>query len=333
MKECIIDTYTQRKAHLMTNIIGGRSTRAVKVGLRDQAGPLAIIEPGWLLFLNVAAAGSLSKAAALLNVPQSVVSRNISQLEQRCGERLFNRTGRGVVLTEFGEQLLPRISQLVADANMLTDDIRNVHGQPSGEVLLGLLPSAVRQIAGSLFAKVKEVLPGVHLHLVEGASAMLEEQLREGRLDMAIVFREDELAVGDEQVLIRVPLYLVGPRNDPLMARPEIELSALCGLPLIVPGRPHLLRARLDHLATIHGLNLNVAVEVDSIYLQYEVAAVGGGYAIASVAPDWMGERLTCCRIVRPTLERFIVLAESLRRPATKATRAVCEIIRQMDTF
>src|SRR5207253_8933108 len=60
---------------------------------------LTIIDPRWTLFVRVVAAGSLSKAAVLLDMPQSMVSRNIALLESQCGERLFHRTGRGVVLT------------------------------------------------------------------------------------------------------------------------------------------------------------------------------------------------------------------------------------------
>jgi DNA-binding transcriptional LysR family regulator len=78
--------------------------------VRGQAGTPTLVDARWLVFVRVAALGSLSKAAAVLDVPQSIVSRNVALLERECGERLFRRTGRGVVLTELGEQLLPRVS-------------------------------------------------------------------------------------------------------------------------------------------------------------------------------------------------------------------------------
>jgi hypothetical protein len=64
-------------------------------------------------------------------------------------------------------------------------------------------------------------------------------------------------------------------------------------------------------LADEHGVTLRVAVEADSVGLQHEVVAAGGGYAIASVLPGMTDERLASSRIVRPELERFVVLAES----------------------
>lgn len=76
----------------------------------------SILDPKWSVFIKVAELGSLTKAATAIDVPQSMVSRHISQLEQQCGSRLFRRTGRGVVLTEFGEQIFPRIEALIAEA-------------------------------------------------------------------------------------------------------------------------------------------------------------------------------------------------------------------------
>jgi LysR family nitrogen assimilation transcriptional regulator len=286
-----------------------------------------VIDARWQIFLRVAAAGSLSKAATALGMPQSMVSRAIAHLERQCGERLFVRTGRGVVPTELGAQLLPRVAQLAADAEVLLEDIRAASGRPAGEVLIGLLPSAVPRFAGPLAAAVRAQMPGVRLHLVEAASALLEEHLREGRLDMAVVLREDAASVGDERVLARVPLHLVGRRGDAVLAGGEVALAELSGLPLVLPARPHLLRARLDRLAAEHGLQLQVAVEADSVQLHYEVAAAGAGFAIASIAAGRIDERLASARIVRPELERFVVLAESPRRPHTRATREVRRLV------
>lgn len=293
----------------------------------EMPGTLPIIDPRWLVFIRVAASGSFSKAATTLDMPQSMVSRNIAQLEQQCGQRLFRRTGRGAVLTDFGEQMLPRVARLVEEADALADDIRNARGQPVGEVLVGLLPSAVGQFSAPLFGAVREQLPGVRLHLVEGASAQLEEQLRDGRLDMAIALREDEASIGGAHVLARVPLHLVGRSGDTLVSKSNVALAALSGVPLVVPSRPHLLRARLDQLAADHALSLQVAVEADSVRLQYEIAAAGGGYAIASVLPGQLDARLTSSRIVQPVLERFVVLAESPLRPHTRATLEVRRLI------
>jgi LysR family nitrogen assimilation transcriptional regulator len=293
----------------------------------DSVPALAVVDPRWRVLLCVAEAGSLSKAALVLSKPQSMVSRAVAQLERESGERLFVRTGRGVLPTEFATQWLPRVARLLANADALVEDMRSARGQPMGDVRLGLLPSAVRRLAGPLALAVRERWPAVRLHLVEGASATLEEQLREGRLDIAVVLREDAASLRDERLLARVPLHLIGPRGDALLAAGQIALAHLSGLPLVLPARPHLLRARLDRLAAEQGLQLQVASEADSVQLQYEVAAVGAGYAIASVGAGVPDGRLATARIVQPELERFVVLAESPRRPHTRATREVMALV------
>ena len=294
--------------------------------MTQESQPLPILEARWHIFLRVAEVGSLSKAATALVMPQSMVSRAISHLERQCGEQLFVRTGRGVTLTEFGARLLPQVAQLASDAEALSEDIRGARGQIMGEVRVGLLPTAVARYCGPLCSQVHVRMPGVRLHLVEGASAQLEEQLREGRLDMAVVLREHPDDIGEAHILARVPLHLVGRHGDETVMQSDVPLARLSGLPLVVPSRPHLLRARLDRLADEHGLRLNVVTEADSVQLQCEVAAVGGAYAIMSIA-GVMGARLASAPIVHPTLERFVVLAVSPRRPHTRATRGVHKLI------
>jgi DNA-binding transcriptional LysR family regulator len=282
-------------------------------------------------FSMITELGSLTRAADALDVPQSMISRHVSQLERECGARLFRRTGRGVVLTEFGEQLFPRLKALIAEADSIGDASRTSRGVPVGEVRVGMLPSTVPMLASKLFSLVRERFPRVQLHLSEGTSAQLEEQLREGRLDMALVLREGPVSDVGESVLAQATLQVVGPRDDPVLQSGTIELSAIGGLPLIVPSRPHLLRARLDTLAEARGLKLNVAVEADSIRLQHEIAAAGGGYAITSGLFEMRDDpRLASARIVKPELLRSVVLCTTIRRPHTLATREVQRLIVQV---
>lgn len=291
----------------------------------------SILDSKWLVFMKVAELGSLTRAATVFDVPQSMISRHISALEQQCGARLFRRTGRGVVLTEFGEQLYPRLQALVLEADRLADDIRSSGGVPVGEVRVGMLPSSVPMLAGKLFSLVKERFPRVQLHLSDGPSTQLEEWLRDGRLDMALLLREGPASDSGESVLAQISLRLIGPSNDPLLQEETVDLSALQGKPLVLPSHPHPLRARLDTLAEARGITLNVAVEADSIRLQHEIVAAGGGYTITSGLFEMYNDsRLSSARIVKPELLRSVVLATSPRRPHTLATREVLRLIVQV---
>src|SRR5215510_2039750 len=129
---------------------------------------LSILDSRWTLFVKVTELGSLTHAAAVLDMPQPVISRQIGALERECGARLFRRTGRGVVLTDFGEQIFPRVKALIARADQLVDDIRTSSGEPLGDVRLGLLPSAVTLFSGKLYREVAQRFPKVRLHFTEG---------------------------------------------------------------------------------------------------------------------------------------------------------------------
>ncbi|BEV15716.1 LysR family transcriptional regulator [Herbaspirillum sp. DW155] len=292
----------------------------------------AILDARWALFARVAELGSLTQAANALNGPQSVISRQIGQLERQCGAKLFRRTGRGVVLTEFGEIVYRRIRALMLEADRLADDILTTSNIPIGEVHVGLLPSTVPTFAGRLFQAVQAQFPRVRLHLVEGSGAQLEEWLAGGRLDMALLLREGVVDDRDEPCLLTTTLDLIGPRDAPVLASGRIAFDALQSLPLILPAEPHVLRRRLDVLARERGVRLSVSVEADTIALQREIAAAGIGYAIvAAVSGTGVQDgRLGKARIVEPELMRSIVLGTTRHRPSTLATRSLHQLIRTL---
>ncbi len=292
---------------------------------------LSILDSKWSLFIKVAELGSLTHAAAALNMPQSVISRQIGVLERECASRLFRRTGRGVVLTDIGRQIFPRVRALIAQADQLSDDIRTSGGQPLGDVRVGLLPSAITLYAGRLFRAAGERYPKVRLHFTEGSSVQLEDWLNQGRLDLSLLLREDTRELPGEPTLSRVSLSLIGPREDPITTQRTVEFRQLADLPLIVPGEPHLLRARLDVLAMQHQIKLKVHVEADSIRLQEEIVAAGGGYAIvAATTPVTSLSRFSAALIVNPELHRRVVLSTTLLRPHTLATRAVTKLLQEL---
>ncbi|MGK5078759.1 LysR family transcriptional regulator [Janthinobacterium sp. HLX7-2] len=293
---------------------------------------LPILDSRWSLFAKVAELGSLTQAANALNSPSSVISRQIAQLETQCGGKLFRRTGRGVVLTEFGEVIYLRIRPLITETDQLADDILATSSVPIGEVHVGLLPSAVPIMAGKLFRATMAKFPRIRLHLVEGSSAQLEEWLSTGRLDIALLLRERPVEDLDEPILRSITLDLIGPVDDPLIASGQIAFAALEGLPLILPAEPHVLRRRLDLLARERGIRLTVALEADTIQLQRELSATGIGYAIVASLPEPAGcsSGLAAARIVQPELIRHIVLGTTQHRPHTLATRSIDGLIKSL---
>ncbi len=147
----------------------------------------------WKLFIDAAELGSLSKVAVAYGTSQPHISRQIGELEQECGGRLFERTGRGVVLTELGQRIAPKVRAWMASTDQLANDVRTSAGTPIGKVRIGSLPSTAHPLVSTLYKRLKERYPLIQLAVREGQGAQLETWLEDGSVDLAILYRTSPL--------------------------------------------------------------------------------------------------------------------------------------------
>lgn len=274
----------------------------------------------------VAKLGSLSRAARAMGTAQSLVSRAIAQIEAEWGDRLFERTGRGVVLSEFGKRVFPEIELLLAQSARLHDEVRNAAGVPAGLVRIGVLPSMTRRLVPALFANLRDTAPGVRLRISEGFSGQLDEQLDSGHLDLAVINRYGPSPRQNEDVLATVPNYLVGAPGHARVADATVDFRHLHGLPLVLPPAPNGLRLVLDQHARQQGIALDVALEVESLNAMKEVALAGHALTILPqfAVDDEVGAgRLAAAEIVNPQLPRSISLGLTQHHPLSRAARLV----------
>lgn len=287
----------------------------------------------WKLFIDAAEFGSLSKVAVAYGTSQPHISRQISELERECGGRLFQRTGRGVLLTELGRRVAPRIRAWLASTEQLANDVRTSAGTPIGTVRLGSLPSTAHPLVTTLYYRLKKRYPLIQLSVREGQGAQLETWLEDGSVDLAILYRSSPSPKNGDTYLVETPTYLVGAHGDKLTSRPTVPFSALHNLPLVLFCRPSSWRNRLEQLSTEQGVSLNFALEADSLSLQTHVVADGniyallGPYAVAAASRDC---RLQSSRIVNPSVTRHIALAMSRHGGLTLACRTVMQITQEI---
>ncbi|MCC6195994.1 MAG: LysR family transcriptional regulator [Burkholderiales bacterium] len=281
---------------------------------------------GWKLFLDALELGSLSKVALAYGTSQPHVSRRLSELERACGGRLFQRTGRGVVPTTFGERVAPKVRAWLASTEALADDIHATAGKPIGRVRLGILPSAAHPLVSTLCRRVQARYPLVQLSVREGQGAQLETWLDDGSVDLAILFRHSETPRGGDVYLLETPTYLVSAEADPLTAKASVPFAKLRDLPLVQFCRPNSWRDRLDQIARARGMTLNVALEADSLALQTRMVAGGGVYALLgayAVSAAAKELRIRAARVVEPTIKRHVALAMARHGELTLAGRTV----------
>ncbi|MDB5964361.1 MAG: LysR family transcription regulator protein [Polaromonas sp.] len=285
------------------------------------------------LFIDVSELGSLTKAASAYGTTQPHISRQISDLERACGGRLFQRTGRGVVLTELGEQITPRVRSWLADTDQLLNDITKASGTPVGTVRIGVLPSTAHPLVSTLYYRLKDSFPLVRLVVREGQGSQLESWLDTGLVDLALVFRHGPQPREGETWLIKTDTYLVSRAGDPLTAGPTVPFAALDHLPLVQFCRPNSWRDQLDGLGRLHGIAINTAMEADSLTLQTEIVSRGDCYAVLgpyAIADGLRTGRLQAARLVEPDMTRYIAMALSRHAPLTLACRTVRQMIQDI---
>ncbi|CAN7288901.1 LysR family transcriptional regulator [Pseudorhodoferax sp. LjRoot39] len=281
----------------------------------------------------VAELGSVSRAATALGQAQSLVSRQVAQLEQEWGDRLFARTGRGVALTDFGRQLMPQVHRVLAEVEQLGASVHEAAGALTGTVYLGVLPTLSGYLLPQLLAALQAEARGVRLCVTEGFSGDLDEQLGAGRLDMIVVNRYGTTALRGEDALGVIDTCLLGAPQLPLMRARSIGLRQLDGLPLVLPALPNGMRSMLDQLAVRHCIAIDVVMEVDTATAMKGVAASGQAYtllpAMAAQAEIAQG-LLAAVPVVRPAIKRTIALGLTRQRPVSRAARFVATRVRQL---
>jgi DNA-binding transcriptional LysR family regulator len=282
-------------------------------------------------FARVAEHGSLARAAAATDQAESLISRQIGALEGEWGDRLFERTGRGMALSDFGRRMLPEVRAALQQVDRLDDVARESAGVPTGTVHIGVLPSLARQLLPLLFADLRVSAPAVALHAAEGFSGNLDEQLAGGRLDLALINRYGASVARGEEVLGTAETYLIGKDGSALLTEGAVPFKMLAGVPLVLPSVPNGLRTTLDHLSRKHGVQLQVVMEVDSSGSMKDVALSGYAYTLLplmAVKEELGRKKLAAAKVVKPTIRRTIALALTTQRPLSRAARHVAARIR-----
>jgi LysR family nitrogen assimilation transcriptional regulator len=287
----------------------------------------------WKLFLDAAEHGSLSKVAVAHGTSQPYISRRISELEEECGGRLFERTGRGVVLTELGQRIAPKVRAWIAGTDQLVNDVRTSAGTPIGKVRIGSLPSTAHPLVSTLYKRLKERYPLIQLAVREGQGAQLETWLEDGSVDLAILYRTSGSPRDGDTYLVETSTYLVSAAGDPLTSRKTVRFSELHNLPLVLFCRPSSWRNYLEQISAERNIALNVALEADSLSLQTHVVAEGEIYALLgpyAIAAASKGSRLQSSKLVDPVVTRHIALAMSRQGNLTLACRTVMQVARDI---
>jgi LysR family nitrogen assimilation transcriptional regulator len=284
-------------------------------------------------FIHIAETESLTKAAVQLQVSHSMLSRGIQEFETELGHRLFHRTGRGMKLTEYGKQLLPRAQQVAMEVSRFSDEATALRGNLAGTVSVGLPGSIAARIAAPVFLAARKQHPALSVRFVEALSGGVEELLAARRIDIGLFYAAKANPGRGDVALARSNLCLVGPAGDRVTAKGTVRLSQVAQCPLVLPSRPHAVRVMVEEACARADLDIYVPCEIDSLLALKEVVASGAGYTIAAhdaVAREVAAGRLQAALIKDPPLARLLVMTVGPKHSLTTATRAIAGLISSM---
>lgn len=280
-------------------------------------------------FVAVAEAGSFSRAAAALHMSQPALSRQVLLLEEEVGQRLLERTGRGVQPTDSGLALLAHARGIFDLAERARVDMRERQLSPRGRITVGLPPRVAHVLTADLVERFHSKFPEAAITVVEDLSIRLREWLVAGRVDVAILFDPPHSPQLHEETLVREPLVLIGLR--PLPRRMRLAEVAQCTL--VMPSGPNALRQLLEQHTRPRGLPLKLVAEVDSVQTVLSLVARGVADTVLplSATRAWAyPEALHVAGIYAPVIRNKLVLAVPTARPATRLSRFASQLLREL---
>jgi LysR family transcriptional regulator, nitrogen assimilation regulatory protein len=285
-------------------------------------------------FRHVAELGSFTRAASFLSVVQPALSRQVRQLEVELGQNLFDRNGRGVVLTDAGTRLLEHTRGILMQVGRARQELEDQRNGDSGHVVLGLPPSLGRSVTVPLVKAFGRLLPNASLATVEGLSAYMLEWLSIGRVDCALVYNAPASPSVDLQLLLDDQLYLIAPPGKPARRfRRSITLAELADYPLIIPSRPHSIRMSVENALASVDCKIRVAHEIECIPAVVELVRQGHGFGVLplnAVKSAHGGGDVRVVPIVAPVLKTPLCIAISAQRPKSPLMRKAIDVIRDI---
>lgn len=280
-------------------------------------------------FVTVVDLGGFSRAARLLGVAQPAISRQVRSLEVELRQNLLLRNGRGAAPTEAGKRLLAHARSILQQVERARREIDAVQGAPVGHVVIGLPPTLARVLTTPIVREFRQRFPQASISIVEGLSANIHEWVTVGRADIGLLYNAAPSPAMELTPLLEEDLCLIGLRTKRREAG-TVALRDLPRHPLIIPSRPHAIRALVESRLASLGLRPQVALEIDAIGAIIELVAEGQGYAVLSpraVTPLDASRRLVARKIVQPALKSSLSIAVAAQRPTTPLQTASIALI------
>lgn len=269
-------------------------------------------------FVTVAESGSVSAAAARLRLTQPALSRQIRDLQDELGLRLFEPLGRGLRLTGEGEEFLPQAQDLLGHAGALVERAHALARGDAGVLRVGATGHALESIFPGFLRRYAQDRPGVHVVPVESGANEHTGLLERGEIHVAIGVRPADTGRFATLALPPGDVLVAHPRSLPLATTDDgdVDVRALASTPLLLPNRTFGTRRVFDAACRLARVEPLIRFEGSAVRAMLALAEAGHGAAVIPSTARTAGSRLRIARVTyrgEPVAFDFAVLWDRLR--------------------
>lgn len=261
-------------------------------------------------FLAVAREQSITAAAETLHITQPTLSKQLRELEEELGKKLFTRGNRKITLTEEGMFLRKRAQEIVELADKTEADFAAGVGSVSGDIFIGSGETGAVRYLGRTLYKMRSRYPGIRFHLFSGNGEDVSDRLDKGLIDFALFVGMTDLKKYD---YLKLPYShrwgLILRRDDPLAAHEAVTPEMLMNVPILC-SRQALIQNELSGWLGRPFEELNLAGTYNLIYNAAIMVEEGLGCAVCiDKLLDTSGESAVCFRPFEPAIDAELFIA------------------------
>jgi DNA-binding transcriptional LysR family regulator len=282
-------------------------------------------------FVTVAELGTVSKAALHLRIAQPALSRQISDLEQELGLKLFDRVGRRLLLSGEGEQVLSDCRGLLNYATGVGERARDLRRGDVGVLKVAATPLHIEGVFSQFLHRYAARYPNVQVKVTEGSGLEILAMLERGEIHLGQMLPHgvplDDGQFGSQAL---EPAELLAACHPSIMlgGSGAIEVARLAPYPLLLLNSGYGLRRAFDAACRLAGITPNIRLETRSPHTLLALAEAQHGVAI--IASTFQAKRYNLK--IAPITFRGGKLREPLavlwdkRRPLPKYATAFCQM-------
>lgn len=253
-------------------------------------------------FVEAAREGSMTGASFKLHVTQPTLSKQIKELEEELGQKLFIRGNYSIHLTPEGEVLYKRALDILEMVDLTTSEFASMNEFNGGDIYIGCAESDGITLLAKAAKHLQEEQDHLHFHLYSGNAETVCGRLDKGLLDFAVVVQNIDLSRYSYLDLPAKDTWgLIMRKDSPMVSRAKISIEDLIGLPLIT-SRQGATNEMPEWLQKNYG-RLNIVATYDLIFNASILVREGLGYALGFDKLVSTGaESVLCFRPIEPTI-------------------------------